>query len=264
MKAVTLHEKTEIEQFLRRHTYLHLYPLGDLDDFFWPYTTWYALKNTQGIQQLVLLYGGLDLPILLGIVEDDNVALDNMRSLLQAIIPLLPRRFYALLSRDVAIVFANGYQTVPHGKHYKMALLHQENLKTTDISTVVTLTPSDLPALQSLYRIGYPGNWFDAHLLQTGCYFGIWRGSNLVSAAGVHVYSARYKIAVLGNVATHPDARGHGLATAVCAKLCAWLSPTTEHIGLNVKADNTSAIACYQKPGFERLAEYHEYMFEPK
>jgi len=43
MKAVCLHDKSAIEQFLRRNTWLHLYELGDLDEFFWQYTTWYAL-----------------------------------------------------------------------------------------------------------------------------------------------------------------------------------------------------------------------------
>src|SRR5438270_4245 len=32
MKAVCLHDKGTIEQFLRRNTWLHLYELGDLDD----------------------------------------------------------------------------------------------------------------------------------------------------------------------------------------------------------------------------------------
>ncbi len=56
MKAICLHSKEEIEKFLRRNTFLHLYSIGDLDDFFWQYTTCYALKENQKITQLALLY----------------------------------------------------------------------------------------------------------------------------------------------------------------------------------------------------------------
>src|SRR5207249_10409817 len=91
-----------------------------------------------------------------------------------------------------------------------------------------------------------------------GQYYGIRHGTSLVSAAGIHVYSPQYKVATLGNVTTHPDYRGQGLGTAVCAKLCQALLQTVEHIGLNVKADNTSAIASYMRLGFEHIASYEE------
>jgi ribosomal protein S18 acetylase RimI-like enzyme len=48
----------------------------------------------------------------------------------------------------------------------------------------------------------------------------------------------------------------------VCAKLCEELLRTVEHIGLNVKADNISAISCYKGLGFERVATYEEHTFE--
>jgi len=54
MQAICLHNKDEIEAFLRQDPFLHLYELGDLDDFFWHHTTWYALKDCESIQQLVL------------------------------------------------------------------------------------------------------------------------------------------------------------------------------------------------------------------
>ena len=42
MRAISLRDKHLIESALRRNTQLHLYELGDLDDFFWDHTTWYA------------------------------------------------------------------------------------------------------------------------------------------------------------------------------------------------------------------------------
>ena len=83
MKVMCLHSQQEIEAFLRRNPFLHLYSLGDLDDFFWPYTTWYALKDQQQITQLALLYTGTSLPTLLGLTEEPT---DGMRELLQLLL----------------------------------------------------------------------------------------------------------------------------------------------------------------------------------
>jgi GNAT superfamily N-acetyltransferase len=262
MKAICLHSRQEIETFLRRNTFLHIYSIGDLDDFFWPYTTWYALRNPQQeITKLALLYSGASLPVLLAITREPG---DGMRELLQSISHLLPKRFYAHLSGDTASIFADDYHTQPHGLHYKMALIDKDRVDTIDTSRVVPLTTYDLPELEALYRVSYPANSFDPRMLETGYYYGIRQGSAIISVAGVHVYSQRYKVAALGNVTTHPDFRGQGLGTAVCAKLCQALLQTVDHIGLNVKADNASAIASYKRLGFEVVAEYSEYSFTVK
>lgn len=259
MKTICIHDRDSIEAFLRHNTFLHLYSLGDLDDFFWHHTTWYALIEQQ-IEQLVLLYTGTSLPVLLGLTEEAT----SMQELLRSIIHLLPKRFYAHLSGDVVSVFADDYHIRSHGLHYKMALTDISCLDAVDTSNVVALTESDLGDLKELYRMSYPDNWFEPRMLETGHYYGVRCGNNLVSAAGVHVYSEHYKVAALGNITTHPKFRGQGLAKLVCAKLCQALLQTVEHIGLNVKTDNKSAIACYSKLGFERIATYEEYSLNLK
>jgi ribosomal protein S18 acetylase RimI-like enzyme len=80
-----------------------------------------------------------------------------------------------------------------------------------------------------------------------------------VSVAGVHVYSPRFGVAALGNVATKPSARGRGLGTAVCGHLCHLLQADgISTISLNVRADNRAAIGVYERLGFNRAAEYLE------
>ncbi|MEO6887396.1 MAG: GNAT family N-acetyltransferase [Ktedonobacteraceae bacterium] len=258
MQPICLHNKHEIEAFLLDKPLLHLYELGDLDDFFWPYTTWYALKDAQRVQQLALLYTGTALPVLLAI--SDTPA--PMRELLIAILHLLPRRFYAHLSANVTQALTTDYHLDSHGPHYKMALRDRTLPGRVDTSHVEQLSVSDRDTLAAMYRASYPGNWFDPRMLETGYYIGIRHGPAIVSVAGVHVYSRQYNAAALGNVATHPDWRGRGLGTAVCAKLCQALSQSVEHIGLNVKTNNASAIASYTRLGFETIATYEEYMCE--
>ena len=261
MATVCLHDKQEIEVILRGNTFLHLYEIGDLDDFFWQYTTWYALKEQQRIAQVALLYSGIGLPVLLGITEEPG---DRMHALLSSVNHVLPRRFYAHLSEGLASVFAHDYQIESHGIHYKMALVDKALLDTVDDANVVPLTVADLPDLEALYRASYPANSFDPCMLETGRYYGIRDGRTIVSVAGIHVYSPRYRVAVVGNVTTHPDYRGLGLGTAVCARLCKELLREVDHVGLNVKADNASAIASYVRLGFERIAAYEEFSLELK
>jgi predicted GNAT family acetyltransferase len=66
-------------------------------------------------------------------------------------------------------------------------------------------------------------------------------------------------VAALGNVATLPEARGRGLATAACARLCrVLLEDGIETIGLNVQAENDAAVRAYTKLGFRVVAPYVE------
>jgi len=256
-----LHGKDEIERFLRRNTFLHIYSIGDLDDFFWENTIWYALKNGDEIREIVLLYTALEMPTLLALTEPP---IREMGNFLESLLSLLPRKFYAHLTEGLRGVFDANYDVVCHGTYYKMGLTDKSQLQTVDTSEVFRLSSSDLEEIQGLYRISYPGNWFDRRMLETLHYYGTRRDEKLVGVAGVHVYSEKYKVAALGNVTTHPQYRGKGVATACCAKLCRELLKSVDHIGLNVKSDNTSAIASYHRLGFEPIATYEECTVEPK
>ena len=102
IRRICLHDKREIERHLRKDVYLNIYSIGDLDDFFWPYTCWYASKTAGGIDAVALLYLGQSLPTLLALSQKTEA----MCGLLQSIEYLLPRRFYAHLSPGLESVLA--------------------------------------------------------------------------------------------------------------------------------------------------------------
>ncbi len=261
-RLASLHNKAEIEAFARKNPLVHLYELGDLDDFFWPYTVWYGWRGEGGeLRQLALLYTPPKLPILLANPDPPH---EEMREFLAALVPLLPRKFYAHLDPLAANVLAGAYHAEPRGPHLKMGLTDPTRLAAIDDGGVEPLSESDQDALQALY-VHYPENHYDARMLQTGRYYGVRQGTKLISAAGVHVYSPDYQAAALGNVITHPAHRGLGLSTKVCSRLCQALrADGIEHIGLNVKADNAPAIAVYARIGFTKVSEFGAYILTAK
>ncbi len=254
------HDKKEIERFLRKDVYLHIYSIGDLDDFFWPYTTWYGSKSNGHIDAVALVYFGLSLPTLLALTNEHDV----MAKLLTSIQHLLPYRFYAHLSPGLETVLGTTHDLESHGEHFKMALSDETFTSMNDCSGVVRLSMKDLTAIQALYRESYPGNWFDPRMLDTEQYFGIMEENHFVSVAGIHVYSPRYKVAALGNIATLPAYRNKGYGSRVTATLCRSLCREEMRIGLNVKTDNSTAISCYKRIGFEVVASYGEFMVQRK
>jgi hypothetical protein len=85
----SLHDRDEIAHFLGQESERRAYELGDLDDFFWPYTIWYGLREQQELRQLLLLYIGTMTPTLLCTGKQQG------GELLEASRHLLPKRFYA-------------------------------------------------------------------------------------------------------------------------------------------------------------------------
>jgi len=254
METCSVHDKVRIEAFLRKNVYLHIYSIGDLDDFFWHNTVWFAAKDGEGIRALAMLYTVPPVPTLHAMCEEEG----PMAELLRSISHLLPGRFHAHLSGGLAEVFGEHGNVESSTEHWKMALSDKSRLADVDCSHVVHLAGSDLDEMLRLYEEAYPGNWFNPRMLATGQYFGIRKEDRLVSVSGVHVYSQQYKVASLGNVVTHPDYRGSGLAKSATTRLCQSLTKTVDHVGLNVKADNTAAMNLYERLGFEKVSPYHE------
>ncbi|MFC1522548.1 GNAT family N-acetyltransferase [Elusimicrobiota bacterium] len=255
-KVIFLHDKAVIESFLRANTYLHIYSIGDLDDFFWDNTTWLALEEGSEIKAMILIYTGFTMPALLALSDKRNF--DYLAELACSAMHLLPRAFYAHLAPGLAAVFKKSFSITPYGLHNKMALKRKVCAAKINTSGVVRIQPKDLDGLMLLYEQSYPGCWFDPKTLATGQYYGIKHEKAWVSVAGIHVFSPKYKVAASGNITTHPEYRGKGYCTLATAKLCGSLTRATDHIGLNVKADNKNAISCYKKLGFEFVAPYEE------
>jgi ribosomal protein S18 acetylase RimI-like enzyme len=253
MEVTVTYDKKEILSFLKKNPGIYFYLIGDLDDFFWPYTKWFCLKENNEIRSLALLYSGVEPPTLL-LFHEGNPAYAT--ELLQTIRNGLPSKFFAHLGEGLMEQFSKNEIAEIYGVHYKMLLRRIK--PDIDGQSIRRLSAADLQDIKSLYSVAYPENWFDGRMLETGKYFGYYSGKELVGVAGIHVYSSEYRVAALGNIATHPDHRGRQIACKLTSRLCIDLEKDTDYIGLNVKADNAFAVKCYLKIGFEITGSYDE------
>jgi RimJ/RimL family protein N-acetyltransferase len=111
------------------------------------------------------------------------------------------------------------------------------------------LAPADIDDLNNLYQLGFRGG-FPPSVLEDGVYYGVRVRGRLVSAAGTHAINIREGIAVVGNVMTHADYRGHGFAKTVTSAVTGELLQRVTDVTLNVHAGNDPAIAAYRRLGY--------------
>ena len=116
---------------------------------------------------------------------------------------------------------------------------------------VVDVTLADVPDLRALYAFG-GGDAFSPEEITRGVFCGIRQADQVIAVAGTHVVSESGRIAALGNVMTHPDWRGRGLASiATSAVVARLIDRGVSTIGLSVSRENAAAIRVYEKLGFE-------------
>ncbi|HEY5124061.1 MAG TPA: GNAT family N-acetyltransferase [Ignavibacteria bacterium] len=253
MNLEVLHDKAVILNFLKKNSGLQIYSIGDLDDFFWPKTTWFALMDGNFIQSIALLYVGMDTPTLLSFYDKE---LQFTYGLLERIRHILPMKFNAHLSPDLIEVFGRQNIIEYYGFNYKMVL--KRAVSEPNDKNIRKLKVNDLSIIKDFYAFSYPGNWFDSRMLETNKYYGYFINEKLVGVSGIHVFSEDYKVAALGNIATHPDYRGQQIGYKLTSALCYDLQSCVDLIGLNVNSDNYYAIKCYKKIGFELIGTYDE------
>jgi RimJ/RimL family protein N-acetyltransferase len=101
-------------------------------------------------------------------------------------------------------------------------------------------------------------SYFTPDRLEREIYFGIYTGNALASAAGTHVRSQRSGIAAVGNVLTRVVYRDRGMATSVTSAVTEAALEEHADVVLNVRQDNTPAIAVYDRLGYHVHAPFLE------
>ncbi|MCX6834188.1 MAG: GNAT family N-acetyltransferase [candidate division Zixibacteria bacterium] len=271
-------DKKHLLRHFRKDPVLFAYHIGDLDDFFFSNCLWPAVFDARGdIDDVLLTYTGGDTPVLLAFGLSERFG-----DLLREYLPIAPRKFFCHFQEQHRAILREFARETPLGTHLKMKLddarftkLHgnvgQNPLVVLPFKhhdhnscSILRFDPSHESQLRALYAAAYPDSYFTPRMLQTGRFFGCLDHGAIVAVAGVHVVSDEHHIAALGNITTHPDYRGRGLAALVTHRLTSEFVSEGKMVCLNVKADNAPAIACYKKLGFVPIHEYEEALYELK
>lgn len=245
---VFTHDKQRIYWHCRKDPILFGYLLGDLDDRLFDKCQWICVYGEQRqMQELMLLFGESDPPTLMAFGLSDALigGADELAD-------LLPRRL-TIQTNNSALLQSLGtrYTISEQTKLLKMGLESFIEPRGNDYTDAIELLTADhLDELRDFYSLSYPEGFFLPDLLQLGDWYCYRENDRIVGAAGVHVNSGQYQVAVIGGCAVDPGFRGNGIATAVVGHLTAKLSSEGKQISLNVHATNEAAVRCYHKLGF--------------
>ncbi len=132
---------------------------------------------------------------------------------------------------------------------------------------IVPMDRSHIPQIAALERSCFPDPWSerlleDALFDPQACFIVAEDGEgNILGYAGLHaVLDEGY----IDNVAVEPDARRHGVASALLDVFCRFAEEHLAFLSLEVRASNAPAIALYERSGFQNVGTRKGYYVHPK
>lgn len=247
MAVEQITDRDELRRFLSRDKLANAYLLGNLDPGYFQFCRVWGARNDAGqLGSLLLLYQGLSLPVVFLVGTDPN-----FERFLVEVRDQLPDRFHFHVLEGHIDTVRTVLDPTDCKRMQRMGLERGDWSDDVDTSRVERLGHRDTAAIMALYE-HYPDNFFEPSQLETGLYFGVRDGDrDLLSIAGIHVVSPEDDVAVIGNLVTHPGARGEGLAKLCTARLLDELFERVSLVALNVGEENEPAIRVYSTFGFQ-------------
>jgi ribosomal protein S18 acetylase RimI-like enzyme len=249
LRARAVSDRDEIAAFLRSDRRYAAYALGDLD------------SPARGRCSWGIAYDGSGDPIALAMHHDGLVPQPlflmgdpaGCRAILASVIK--PRDAFLQSTEQLAAVAEELYELERPTALLRMAVDAESFIP--HAGAAVRLNAGDIDDLNRLYQLGFRAGFAQA-ILDDAVYYGVRVRGRLVSAAGTHVINRREGIAVVGNVMTHADFRGHGFAKMVTGAVTADLLEQVPDVALNVHADNAPAVAAYSRLGYRAYCRLTE------
>jgi ribosomal protein S18 acetylase RimI-like enzyme len=224
------------------------YALAQLDPKLFPHNRWYLGTGPTGRALLVHSKSSLGNALF---ALGDPAALDVVLSLHPG-----PRFAFGSLMVEHKPVVKKYFLLTRPQLMLRMAVT-REAFRPIEARTT-RLNGTDVFAVNRLYSMeGGPAAYRPEHL-DEAVYYGVYEGRHLISIAGTHVVSRAERIAVVGNVFTHPRYRGRGLAKATTNAVTRELLEYCDLVALTVESTNAPAVAIYSGLGYETQCQLHE------
>ena len=240
-RARAVSDRDEIASFLRTDRLYAAYALGDLDGPGRSRVLWGMAYDVEGRPTALAMHHEGLVPQPLFLMGDPG----GCRAVLASVIKPRDAYFQSLELHTAGI--GELYDLEPPIDMLRM-VVDRPTFKPF-AGPATRLGPRDVDDLNSLYQLGFRAG-FPSSVLDDGVYYGVRVRGRLVSAAGTHVLNRREGIAVVGNVMTHADFRGHDFAKMVTSAVTAELLNRVPDVALNVHAENVPAVAAYSRLGY--------------
>jgi RimJ/RimL family protein N-acetyltransferase len=120
------------------------------------------------------------------------------------------------------------------------------------------LSSKDTPAVNLLNRSEAEGISYRKSQIRDGMYFGVFLDGVLVAMAGTHGIARSERIAVLGNVFTHPAYRNSHFALLATGAVTRELLEGCDEVVLSVNPRNAAAVSVYQRLGYRHDSDLIE------
>lgn len=244
-----LREPERIRELLVPRVEYTAYALGQLEPGLFERTHWYAARGDTGTALVLHSRGGLgDATFVMG--DPDAAA---------AILSIHPgtQHTYATCQPQHLEILQRTYRLATQQPMIRMGV-NREAFQPVRLVQTIPLGGVDIRRVNSLYGTeGGPSYYIPEHI-DSGVYRGVVMDGRLVAVAGTHVVSPGQRVAVVGNVFTHPAYRGRGLATAVTSAVTEALFQYCDHIVLTVDPKNAPAVHAYQRLGYQEVCQLVE------
>ena len=249
LRARAVSDRDQIAAFLRTDRRYAAYALGDLDSSARGRCSWGIAYDESGAPMALAMHHDGLVPQPLFLMGDPA----GCRAILANVIK--PRDAFLQTTDRLANVAAELYELERPTALLRMVVDAESFVP--HAGAAVRLNAGDIDDLNRLYQLGFRAGFAQA-ILDDAVYSGVRVRGRLVSAAGTHVINRREGIAVVGNVMTHADFRGHGFAKMVTGAVTADLLEQVPDVALNVHADNAPAVAAYSRLGYREYCRLTE------
>jgi ribosomal protein S18 acetylase RimI-like enzyme len=252
ISALTSEYQPAALAYLRAAPYRNALPLANITQLSWRCDVLVAEQNGD-IVGVASTYHDLPIPNVTFAAKYAQVVGPLLHTLADRNPRVGEQPAYALLPQERRDQLARFAQIVEAPVEYQMAI-EPETLSPYDRWPTRRLTSADVEAMGELAQEAGLTVWHSS-ALALGPAFGCFADGRLIAMAATHFATA--DVVEIGHIATHPDYRRRGFASACTAALARAAFGLAPRVFLMAMADNTAALATYKRLGFRTVEPFY-------